>query len=162
MIFDEIVQNEPRHGDRSLVGLCTCSGEQMEKNSKDLCFLQRSSAAACSWNTLGSSAQHSGSIWLQWGSKFIKVKLGIAFPWMDVSLRLCLLKDLSLNACHSGHVPLLYLMLQMECGHLNQACAKGGGGGAGRGAYAPPRFWQIRRRCLASLPPRFLDFGTCL
>ena len=48
MIFDEIGQNELRHGDLSLVGLRTCSGEQMEKSSKDLCFLQRSSAAACS------------------------------------------------------------------------------------------------------------------
>ena len=38
MIFDEIVQNEPRHGDLSLVGLCTCSGEQMEKPAKTFVF----------------------------------------------------------------------------------------------------------------------------
>ena len=38
MIFDEIGQNEPRHGDLSLVGLCTCSGEQMEKAAKTFVF----------------------------------------------------------------------------------------------------------------------------
>ena len=37
-----------------------------------------------------------------------------------------------------------------------QACVKGGGG------HPPPRFWQIRRRRLASCPPEFLDFDTCL
>ena len=120
MIFDEIGQNELRHGDLSLVGLRTCSGEQMEKSSKDLCFLQRSSAAACSWNTLGSSAHHSGSIWLQWGSKFILFKLRIVSPLVclswhmslsgRVSFRAGLPQDLSVNACHSGHVPLVDLM----------------------------------------------------
>ena len=129
MIFDEIGQNELRHGDLSLVGLRTCSGEQMEKSSKDLCFLQRSSATACSWNTLGSSAHHSGSIWLQWGSKFILFKLRIVSPWVclpwhmslsgRVSYRTGLPQGLSVNACHSGHVPLVDLMLQMECGHQN-------------------------------------------
>ena len=109
MIFDEIVQNEARHGDLSLVGLCTCSGEQMEKTSKDLCFLQHSSAAACSWNTLGSSAQHSGSIWLQLGSKFIIVKL--PFPvWMsflrNISLRSRLLKGWSASGLVSQCVSL--------------------------------------------------------
>ena len=90
MIFDEIGQNELRHGDLSLVELRTCSGEQMEKSSKDLCFLQRSSAAACSWNTLGSSAHHSGSIWLQWGSKFILFKLRIVSPLVCLSWHMSL------------------------------------------------------------------------
>ena len=116
MVFDEIGQNELRHGDLSLVGLRTCSGEQMEKSSKDLCFLQRSSAAACSWNTLGSSAHHSGSIWLQWASKFILFNpIWVYLRWHmspsgRVSFRTGLPQDLSVNACHSGHVPLVDLM----------------------------------------------------
>ena len=38
MIFDEIGQNELRHSDLSLVGLRTCSGEQMEKAAKTFVF----------------------------------------------------------------------------------------------------------------------------